>query len=215
MLEQYKAVIFDWDGTLVDTCQLVLDAHNHVRITYGEKPWTMDDFMGRASQSAREYYPKVYGDQAEEAQKLLYQYVEENHLKHLQKMMFSEEVLNSISLPMGIVSNKRHNTLHIEINHLGWGHYFQTSIGAGHAAKDKPDPAPLLMAINEIDNSLTPQDILYVGDTETDLMTAQRTGCDVAFIQSDKKRPDLINEYSPKYAWDDLKPLWEASRKAA
>ena len=64
-LKNYKAVIFDWDGTLVDTCGLILKAHNHVRKHYNQPEWTMDDFLGCASQSAREYYPTVYGDEDE------------------------------------------------------------------------------------------------------------------------------------------------------
>jgi len=214
-LTQYNAIIFDWDGTLVDTCGLILDAHNHVRVTYGETPWTMNDFLGRASKSAREYYPEVYGDKADEAQKVLYQYVEEHHLTHLKKMEHCDEILSALDMPLGIVSNKRHNTLHIEINHLGVQDYFKTAIGAGHAEKDKPDPAPLFMAMSEIHPQLKPEQILYVGDTETDLLTAKRAGCDVALVQSDKPRPDLIEKYAPKYAWDDLKPLLEALKHAA
>lgn len=86
MINKYKAVIFDWDGTIVDTCGLILDAHNHVRKYYDEPLWTMEDFMGRASQSAREYYPTVYGDKADEAQEILYEYIEKKHLEYLEPM---------------------------------------------------------------------------------------------------------------------------------
>lgn len=199
-LSKYRAVIFDWDGTLVDTCGLILDAHNHVRAHYGHALWTMEHFLGRASKSAREYYPEVYGDDAAEAQKVLYDYVRKHHLNTLQAIDHSLDLLNRIDLPMGVVSNKGHETLHIEVDHMGWRTHFDCIIGAGHAEKDKPSPAPLLMGMAEIDSTLEPADILYVGDTETDLLTAQNTGCDVVFVQSDKSRPDLVEKYDPTYA---------------
>ena len=67
-----KAVFFDWDGTLVDTCGMVLDAHNHVRKIHNLPLWEAEDIFGRVSRSARETYPKIYGDRAAEAQKQLY-----------------------------------------------------------------------------------------------------------------------------------------------
>ena len=213
MIDNYKAIIFDWDGTLVDTCGLILDAHNHVRRHMEQELWTMEDFMGRASQSAREYYPKIYGDRADEAQTVLYEYVEEHHLTYLKAMNGSAEILDMLlahKIPVGVVSNKRHGTLHKEVDAMGWQKYFVSVIGAGHAPKDKPSPDPLLMAIAEIDGTAQPSDILYIGDTETDLLCARNTSCPVALVQSDKPRPDLIEKYSPNYAWADLSPLLTA-----
>lgn len=207
MISKYKAIIFDWDGTLVNTCGLILNAHNHVRSHYNHPLWTMDDFLGRASQSAREYYPTVYGDKAEEAQKVLYDYVEEHHLKFLKPMDHVEllfDYIHQSNVPMAVVSNKRHKTLYVEADHVKWKHHFKAMIGAGEAAKDKPSAEPLLMALSLMEGELTPADILYVGDTETDLLCAQNAGCDIAFIQSDAPRPDLIEKYSPAYACHNI-----------
>lgn len=207
MLSKYKAVIFDWDGTLVDTCGLVLDAHNHVRQFMGHKLWTMDDFLGQASKSAREYYPEIYGDRAEEAQTLLYDFVGENHLTYLKPMDQSREFLDfvkTMNMPMAIVSNKRHDFMVKEVGVMEWHDYFVSLVGAGQAAKDKPSADPLLAAIAEIDGKLKPTDILYVGDTETDLICAKNAGCPVVFIQSDKPRPDLIEAYKPDHSFHSL-----------
>lgn len=207
MLDKYKAVIFDWDGTLVDTCGLILDAHNHVREVMGHKKWTSEEFTGQASKSAREYYPIMYKERSDEAMDILKEYVRTNHLKSLEPMAHALQALNAIQLPMAIVSNKTHEFLQVEIDHLGWRAHFQSAIGAGHAQKDKPNPAPLLMALSQMSEALTPEDILYIGDTETDLMTAQNSGCDVAMVQSDRPRPDLVEKYDPAFVWDDLTPL--------
>ncbi|MEM6812395.1 MAG: HAD family hydrolase [Pseudomonadota bacterium] len=195
-----KALLFDWDGTLVDTCGLILDAHNHVREFMGHKKWTMDDFLGQASQSAREYYPKVYGERADEAQTFLYDYVEAHHLDYIQVMEGALEFLQYARAEgylIGIVSNKRHKTLLREIDFLGWHEHFDYVIGAGVAKTDKPTPEPIFMAVDQINDQVTLSDVLYVGDTETDLLAAQNAQIPVIFIQSDKERPDLIEKYAP------------------
>lgn len=123
--------------------------------------------------------------------------------------------LNKLNIPAGVVSNKRHEPLNEMIDYLEWRHFFSSIIGAGYAERDKPHPSSLLMAMSQIEQSLKPQDILYVGDTETDLLTAQNTGCDVVFIQSDKPRPDLIAKYAPKHAFDDLGAFYDAVTQRA
>ena len=213
MINQYKAVIFDWDGTLVDTCGLILDAHNHVRKYFDKSLWTMDDFLGRASESAREYYPKVYGDRADEAQDVLYKYVEEHHLNYLEPMSETKELLDFLQnnkMPMAVVSNKRHNTLVKEIEHVQYQNYFNFVIGAGVAKRDKPSPDPLLNAITALGEELKPHEILYIGDTETDLLTAESAQCPMVFIQSECLRPDLIKKYAPNYNYVSISELFKA-----
>lgn len=162
--------------------------------------WTMDQFTGRASQSAREYYPQIYGDKAEEAQKVLYEYVEEHHLTYLKPMKSAVEFLDFLikaDMPIGIVSNKRHSTLLKEVDFVNWNDKFLTKIGAGFADKDKPSPDPLELALKNISPNIKAEEILYVGDTETDLLSAQNFGCNVIFIQSDRPRPELVEKYQP------------------
>ena len=205
-LQKYKAVVFDWDGTLVDTCGLILDAHNHVRVHMGHDLWTMDDFLGQASKSAREYYPEIYGERADEAQEVLYNFVGEHHLSYLSPMQSAQELLSALSPChfLAVVSNKRHDVLMREIAHVGWQHHFKSMVGAGVAAKDKPSPEPLLHALKEISSDILPEQILYVGDTETDLLCTLQAGCDCVFIQSDRPRPDLVEKYNPVLSCDSV-----------
>jgi phosphoglycolate phosphatase len=78
-------------------------------------------------------------------------------------------------LPMGVVSNKQGPLLRAEAAHLGWDRHFGPLIGAGDAAADKPDPAPILMALDALGLSPAP-DIWYVGDTALDMQAARAAG---------------------------------------
>ena len=75
------------------------------------------------------------------------------------------------------------------------------------AAKDKPSGAPLLHALGLHPHGLTIDQILYVGDTESDLACAKDAGCPVAFIRHTRKEDDLIEKYRPAYVVDHVSEL--------
>ena len=212
-LQNYKAIIYDWDGTLVNSEDWVVEMHNHVRAAFDLPLWTKDDIFASSSLSAREMFPKVYGDKSDEALAMLIEHTRKHNLDSAVPYGGAVELLQTIkenNILQGVVSNKRHEPLNEVVEYLKWKSYFSVIIGAGYASKDKPSAEPLLIAIKEIGNNITPDDILYVGDTETDLLCAKNTGCDAVLIQSDKPRPDLIDKYAPKYSFHNLESFTKA-----
>jgi phosphoglycolate phosphatase len=59
---------------------------------------------------------------------------------------------------------------------LGWGAHFPVLVGAGDAPADKPDAAPLLMALRALGRAAGPG-TWYVGDTALDMEAARAAGC--------------------------------------
>lgn len=205
-----KGVFFDWDGTLVDSLPLLFAAHNHVREKLGVPLWTREEYTKAIVYSTRELYPKLYGERSQEAQDLLYGYVMENHIKEMKILEGAPDVVDYLAkhnIPMGIVSNKRHDVLRREIEHLGWQKHFGVYNGAGVAKEDKPSGEPLLHALREHDSGLGIDDIIYIGDTESDLSCAKEAGCPCIFIRHNKDAEELISRYKPAYIVDTLGEL--------
>ncbi len=185
-LQKPDAIFFDWDGTLVDTLPTMTANHNHVLQKFSMDPISMDEAKKRIRKSSRELFPEIFGDKSDEAFQAFYEYVEKTHLDNLAAFDDSQMFLDTIfsmGIPMGIVSNKRHKFLIREISHLGWDKYLVSNIGAGEAAKDKPAPDPLLMAVDKIGLNPQKNEIWYVGDTETDMMAAIAAGFQPIFIE--------------------------------
>jgi len=163
-----KAVIFDWDGTLVNTIPTLFESHNHVRKKLDVPLWNMNEYKQVIHRSTREIYPELYGGDSNRAIDMLYDYYHRNHLKKLDLFEGAEDLINYLYLseiPLSIVSNKKQLYLDREICHLGWEDQFQVVIGAGTASKDKPHAEPLFLAISKM--GLKPSEkILYVGDAK-------------------------------------------------
>jgi len=203
----YSAVFFDWDGTLVDSLGLLFAAHNHTRAYMGHPQWTREEYNTAMSSSTRELYPKLYGARAQEAQDYLYTYIHAHHLDHLTLMDGVQDLLDGLHakhIPMAVISNKRNDVLVKEVEHLGWQKYFGAYLGAGIAAKDKPAADPILYAADTHSQRPDVRQILYVGDTETDLKASQAAGCACAFVLHGKANDALLNAYAPAIVADDL-----------
>jgi phosphoglycolate phosphatase len=216
-LQKPDAILFDWDGTLVDSLPALHSYYNHVLGEFGFPAMSMEDAKKKIRKSAREVFPEIFGDRAEDAFQSYYGIVEKTHLQHLAPFAQSHDFLQKLAelkIPLGVVSNKRHIFLLKEISHLGWDKYLMSNIGAGEAAKDKPAPDSLLMAVAKLGLHPDTHEIWYVGDTETDMMAAIAAGLQPIFIEHGLGNRSDCEEYKiqPYFVKDllDLTALVES-----
>ena len=57
-----KAIIFDWDNTIIDTLPMICDSIDQTMIKMGKKPWGIDKVKKNSHRSMREYFPEVFGN---------------------------------------------------------------------------------------------------------------------------------------------------------
>ncbi len=177
-----SAILFDWDNTLVDAWAGIVAALNEVFAQWGLPPWTVQQGRERIRGSMRELFPPLFGANWEQAVAAFGPAMQRVHLDHVAALAGTEAMLDvARGRPLGVVSNKAGGFLRREVEHLGWGHHFRTVVGAGDAAADKPDPAPILHALDMIGVQAGPA-VWYVGDTALDMTTAHAAGCTAVLL---------------------------------
>ena len=177
-----SALLFDWDNTLVDGWAGITAALNAVFVAFDRPLWSVDDTKNRVRVSLRESFPVMFGDRWEHARDIFYSTLTDRHLDHVTAMPGVPEVLDIGSAwPQGVVSNKAGAFLRREVIHLGWGGFFGPVIGAGDASADKPDPAPILMALRQLGQPADPS-VWYMGDTALDMVAARAAGVTAVLI---------------------------------
>lgn len=175
-----KAIIFDWDNTLVDSWVVIQDALNATFADFDMKPWSLEETRANVGVSLREGFPVLFGDAWEAAAKVFYGHIEAIHLERLTPMPGAAETLAGLSemgFYLAVVSNKTGYLLRREAGHLGWDVYFQRLVGAQDAARDKPATAPMEMALKGTQTALNEADVWYVGDAPIDVECAKNAGC--------------------------------------
>ncbi len=196
-----RAVLFDWDNTLVDNWVTITDAFNVTLTAMGHQPWTIDETRARVRASLRDSFPKLFGERWPEARRIYIDAFAGRHLATLKPLPGAETLLRALgarSLWVGVVSNKTGNFLRREVEHLGWGRYFHRVVGAGDAAKDKPAPDPVHLALAESGVRAGPE-VWFVGDTEMDMECAHSSGCLPVLLNAEPADPQVYAGRLP--AW--------------
>ena len=171
--ERPTVLLYDWDSTLVDAWGGITAALNAALAGYALPLWTIEETRARARVSLREAFPRLFGADWKRAREVFYATLSEQHIAHVRPMPGAELALQAgAGWPQGVVSNKNPSYLLAEAAHLGWSDYFRTVVGAGDAAADKPDPAPIHLALQRLGYAPGP-DIWYIGDTAMDMQAAR------------------------------------------
>lgn len=195
-----RAVIFDWDNTLVDTWPTITRCYNVTFAAFGMPDWTEDETRSRAHGSLRDQFPSLFGQRWEEAREVYYGAFNACHLEALRPLDGAEQLLRDLvarGLYLAVVSNKTGPALRAEVGHLGWDGFFARVVGATDAARDKPAPDPVAIALSDAD--LRPEDaVWFVGDTVVDLQCAHATGCVPVLVRAEEPAPGEFSAYPPR-----------------
>jgi phosphoglycolate phosphatase len=174
-----RAILFDWDNTLVNTWPTIIECYRDTFSAMGLTPWTPEEVRNRAHGSLRDLFPSLFGAQAGAAEQVFYQTFFRIHLERLEPLPGAEALLARCQerrCYVAVVSNKVGDNLRTELAHLGWQRWISRAVGARDCARDKPAPDPIFRALDG--TGIAPDDTVWmVGDTPADLECAHAAGC--------------------------------------
>jgi len=178
-LQRPRAIIFDWDNTLVDSWGTIHDALNFLMAAMDRPLWTLAETRERVRLSLRDAFPLIFGDRWEEARHIYLERFRAIHLDRLTPLPGRDAMLRALAADghyLAVVSNKTGPVLRAEAAHIGWAPLFGRIVGAGDAHSDKPHCAPVELALQPSGISAGP-DVWFVGDTAIDMECAIAAGC--------------------------------------
>lgn len=195
-----RALLFDWDNTLIDSWGSIHHALNVTLEAMGHEPWSFDETRSRVRASARDSFPQLFGDQVAEATEVFYRTFEADHLVNLREREGAGRMLRGLAgedVYLAVVSNKQGRLLRREAAHLHWDGYFDRLVGATDAARDKPAPEAVELAL--AGSGLDPgPGVWLVGDTDIDMLCAVNSGCLPVLLRPAPPGRDEFGETPPK-----------------
>jgi phosphoglycolate phosphatase len=178
-LKAPKAILFDWDNTLVNTWPIIHSALHTTFTQMGLEPWSIQTVKQRVSRSMRDSFPLIFGDDWQRAADIYQASFRAIHLQRLEALPGAEatlQLLATLPVYVAVVSNKKGPNLRKESAHIGWNKYFTKLVGADDTARDKPFPEPVISAMEG--SGLKPgADVWFIGDSVVDMEVAHVTGC--------------------------------------
>jgi phosphoglycolate phosphatase len=213
------AVIFDLDGTLVDTAPDLMAATNHVLARMERRPITMTEvraFVGHGAKALISRGAAATGDPVDEAT-LAFMHAEflRFYAAHIADSSFIFpgveallEALSQAGVKLGVCTNKLEGLSVQLLEELKLSRFFGAIIGPDTINVAKPDPAPYQETLRRLGIASAERSVM-IGDSETDILTARAAGAPVIAVPFGYT-PRPVASYNPDYLiahYDEALPL--------
>lgn len=174
---RYRAVVFDLDGTVVDSVELIVVSFQHaIREVLGREVSRQEAvaFVGRPLREQMLMFSPEHADRLVEV------YREFNHREHDRMLRLYDgivhllEGLKAQGVKLGLVTSKSRFTTQMAFDLTGIERYFDASVCADESTGNKPAPDPILACLAQL--GVPPGEAAYVGDSPADIQAAHAAG---------------------------------------
>lgn len=221
-------LIFDFDGTLIDSVPDLADATNTMLDQLGKPTYPIDTIKEWVGNGARMLVERALSGDVERDARLSIADVEaaerlffeayaapktskttaypdvDNGLKQLKEAGYT----------LALVTNKPIRFVPKILDHLGWSPLFDMILGGDSLPVKKPDPTPLLHVCETL--NFTPDHAMMIGDSINDVLAGQRAEIDTVGLSYGYNYGKDIRDSKPTYAFDNFAELlsWLLKDKA-
>lgn len=172
-----QAAVFDLDGTLVDSVELIVESFRHATRTVLGVELTREEMTANVGKPLREQMELIDPERAEE---LVRVYREFNHREHDRMLKLYAgigdllERLQARGVRIGLVTSKSRPVTLMAFEVTGIEPLLDAIVCADEAERNKPHPDPILYCLQQLD--VEPEQACYVGDSPYDLQAARAAG---------------------------------------
>ncbi|MCL2112178.1 MAG: HAD-IA family hydrolase [Clostridiales bacterium] len=197
-------VLFDLDGTLLDTNELIADSWRYTYRTLNAGHITDDEIRSTMGETIPDSMRRLLpGIDVDHISTIYRDYQRAKFLDGISLFDGAEDVLRTLKADgykIGVVTSRMAYTTGLALKHFSIEHMFDTVVTATDTDKHKPDPTPLHMALDAVGSK--PEESVFIGDTIADIKAGRSAGIftmfvDWSFALPPEKRatapvPDLI-----------------------
>lgn len=200
---RYDAVLFDLDGTLLNTLDDLTDALNHTMRHLNHPTHTAEEVRSMVGNGVRKLIENALPDHAATETDAAVQEFKRYYTAHCnvrthpyEGVLEAMTALDEVGVKLAIVSNKNDEAVQALV-HAYFGSLVDTAIGGREGFPRKPAPNMPLAALEAI--GVEPERTLYVGDSDVDFQTALHTGMDCMLVGWGFRDPEMLQTLGAHY----------------
>ncbi|GAE92753.1 pyrophosphatase PpaX [Gracilibacillus boraciitolerans JCM 21714] len=205
-----ETILFDLDGTLIDTNELIIASFTHTVEKYGDRPYTREEIMDFIGPPLTDSLKKVNVDNVEEMIATYRKHNYENHEKYVTAFPTVVETIKTLKdkgFQLGIVTTKLTDTAKLGLKITGMDQLFDVLIGLDDVEHAKPHPEPILKAIELL--KANPMTTIMVGDNYHDIEAGHNAGVQTAGVAWTIKGRKTLEAHDPNYMLEKMSDLLE------
>jgi pyrophosphatase PpaX len=208
MKNNMNTILFDLDGTLIDTNELIISTYLHTLEKYFPGKYTREDVLPFLGPTLHEVFGEMDPDRVEEMVLDYRTYNLANHdalVKEFVGVMETIETLKIKGYKLGIVTTKREDVAFKGLRLMKLDSYFDVMIAYDHVKKVKPDPEPIFLALEKLGSK--PEEALMVGDNFHDVLAGKNAGTKTAGVAWSIKGREYLAKYEPDFMLENMTDL--------
>ncbi|MGP5211133.1 phosphoglycolate phosphatase [Psychrobacter alimentarius] len=219
-IDNKKLLIFDFDGTLIDSVPDLADATNAMLTTLGKDTYPIDtirNWIGNGSRLLVERalvgdvtvpedaLTKAEADHAEQIFFEAYTKIGGSKTVAYPDVDSGLKKLHDAGYTLALVTNKPIRFVPKILQTFGWQDLFSEVMGGDSLSTKKPDPAPLLHVCTQL--GITPDQAIMIGDSRNDILAGQNANMDTLGLSYGYNYGQDICELNPTEAFDHFADL--------
>jgi HAD superfamily hydrolase (TIGR01549 family) len=210
---KYSLYIFDIDGTLTSTNQLIFDSFNHINEKYLGKTLTSDEIISLFGPTEEEIIVELFGENADNAISDYFVYYKDNH--HIASLHEGiDEILDYIITNGGRVAaftGKGRRSAEITLSELGIFDKVEFLVSGDDVTKKKPSGEGIFKILDYF--NIAPEKTLMIGDSISDIKAAREAGVDIASVIWDCYSIDIVTQMNGKNLFSTAEELQSFIKK--
>lgn len=205
-----KALLFDFDGTLLDTNDLIIQTFMHILDERFPGQYSTQDCLKFIGPSLKQTFDEITPG---ETDAMITKYKEWNTVHHDELVKGYDavaetlEALHSEGIKLAIVSTKSREGLTRGLNVLGVAHLFEAIIGFDEVTHVKPHPEPVLLALDKL--GVKKEEAIMIGDNSHDIEGGKNAGVRTAGVAWSAKGESYLQQFNPDYMLHHMRDLLE------
>ncbi len=207
-MKKFNGYIFDIDGTIISTNELIFASFNHVTQKYLGKTYSDEEIISLFGPTEDEILKEWMKDNYEDARKDYYEFYEKNHNRMAKIFPSIEETLSAIkskNLPLGIFTGKGRLSTVISLKAINVYDYFDLIITGDDVENHKPSPEGIMKFVDYF--KLEPERVLMIGDAPSDIIAANKAGVKIASVLWDSYAKDKVLKMGSDYIFHNTQEL--------
>lgn len=203
-----KAILFDLDGTLIDTNELIIQSFKYAFKTLFNKDISKDDIVRTFGEPLRAAMARYHEDKAELMVDTFRIYNEANHdsiATIFDGVKEGLEALKVMGIKLGIVTSKRRPMAERGLKLIDIHKFMDIVVTPEDTEKHKPLGDPALKACELL--GVLPQETIMVGDSHNDILCGKNAGCSTCLVKYTALPLEELMDYKPDYVVDSIEDL--------
>ncbi len=208
-MNQFKGIIFDIDGTLTSTNDLIFASFNYITEKYLGKTFSPKEIVSWFGPTEDVILKEFCGENYEKAREEYYKFYSDNHYMAdiYPGMKEILEVLKSQGILLSIYTGKGREAAVITLKKIGIYEFFDLIITGDEVKEHKPSPEGIEVFLEKF--HLQKDDVIMVGDSPSDVKAAHAAGVKVASVLWDSLAKDHVLKMDSDYVFNTVAELKE------